>query len=230
MNGSDIPRRSKNGCQQCRHRKRKCDERHPCCTACIERNLPCNWRGVEAPRKQLPRRQTRYNKDFAVPHEMRPLTTVFTAATTPVVQALLSHFRDASPLWLTIGGAKRRAACQRLIMPVAARSRLVLNCVLALAAGDLSKYHLASSDMANLSCGFYGQALEGIRSVLDSERAPSGSVETRAHNAVGSTHSRSLQANIADSRSGDEVLLAVILLCVHEVKYCKSKIRIYAVT
>ncbi|KAJ0103864.1 hypothetical protein J7T55_001234 [Diaporthe amygdali] len=115
---------------------------------------------------------------------MRPLTTVFTAATTPVVQALLSHFRDASPLWLTIGGTKRRAACQRLIMPVAARSRLVLNCVLALAAGDLSKYHLASSDMANLSCGFYGQALEGIRSVLDSERAPSGSVGAGAHNAA----------------------------------------------
>lgn len=170
------------------------------------------------PRKQLPRRQTRLNKDFAVPHEMRPLTSVFTAATTPIIQALLSHFHDASPLWITIGGAEKIATCQRLIMPVAARSPLVLNCVLALAAGDLSKYYLASSDMGNLSCGFYGQALEGIRSGLSGERAPGPE-----------SHPRNVEADMPDCGSGDEILLAVILLCVHEVRNSKPNFELYSV-
>ncbi|RLV93120.1 hypothetical protein JA1_002699 [Spathaspora sp. JA1] len=40
--GSTI--RSRNGCIQCRKRKKKCDERYPRCGSCKHRNVECNWR------------------------------------------------------------------------------------------------------------------------------------------------------------------------------------------
>ncbi|KAH7133780.1 fungal-specific transcription factor domain-containing protein [Dactylonectria macrodidyma] len=192
----EVARRSRAGCQQCRQRKRKCDERHPRCAACIDRDLQCNWQREE-PRRQVSRRQHLYNKEFTVPQEMRPLVTVFTVPSACIQQTLLSHFRVNSPLWLTAGGHEKSAACLSVIMPVALRNPLVLNCVLALAAGDLSKYHPASSGLTSLAHGLYGQAVAGIHSALNKELSPSAA-------GVPSTH------------TGDDTLLAIILLCVNE--------------
>lgn len=36
--------RSNTGCWGCRKRRKKCDETHPACKACVKRNLPCVWR------------------------------------------------------------------------------------------------------------------------------------------------------------------------------------------
>lgn len=164
-----LPQRSKAGCQQCRRRKRKCDERHPACTGCVERGLPCNWQRQEPARRLVSRRQSQYNKDFTLPEEVRPHIVIFAAPSGPSVQTLLSHFYTTSPLWITSGGERRREACLSLIMPVAERNPLVLNCVLVLAAGDLSKYCPSTSDMASLCHGFYGQAVAGLHSALNNE-------------------------------------------------------------
>lgn len=36
--------RSVRGCKGCRSRRKKCDETHPACQACVKRNIPCVWR------------------------------------------------------------------------------------------------------------------------------------------------------------------------------------------
>lgn len=36
--------RSVRGCKQCRSRRKKCDETHPKCNACVKRNIECEWR------------------------------------------------------------------------------------------------------------------------------------------------------------------------------------------
>ncbi|KAH7010418.1 fungal-specific transcription factor domain-containing protein [Ilyonectria destructans] len=197
-------RRSRKGCQQCRKRKRKCDERHPRCLACEERDLPCNWQR-EPRRPQIARRINHFNKDFTLPHEMRPLVTVFAVPSAPIQDGLLSYFNAKSPLWLTSGGDA--ASCSGVIVPIALHNPLVLNCVLVLAAGDLCKYQPASSDMASLTCGFYGQAIAGINLAL-SQLSSLGPEETYSQN-------------------DDDILLAIILLCVHEVVNFTSTSRIF---
>lgn len=37
-------KRSRNGCLQCRKRKKKCNEEHPVCSSCKHRNVECTWR------------------------------------------------------------------------------------------------------------------------------------------------------------------------------------------
>lgn len=175
---SDTPvQRSKTGCQQCRRRKRKCDERHPLCTGCVERSLPCQWTRETPSCPRIATRRSRYNKDFAVPQEMRSLTTIFSLPTISVKERLLSHFLAYSPLWLTVGGDVRRSTLFSLVMPVVERSPLVLDCVLALSAGDLSKYESTSSDLASVANCFYGQALSGVRLALSRESISADSVE-----------------------------------------------------
>lgn len=204
--------RSKAGCQQCRRRKRKCDEVHPSCTGCVQRGLQCSWQRLEPARRLVSHRQYRYNKDFTVPEEMRPLVTVFAVASGSSVQTLLSHFCAASPLWITSGGERKADACLPLILPVARRNPMVLNCVLALAAGDLSKYSPCSSGMASLSHGFYGQAVAELHSELNNELASTHSGRHRSDFTLPLCYKPLLTFH-----QEDDTLLAVLLLCVHEV-------------
>lgn len=39
--------RSRNGCDSCKRKKKKCDERRPRCERCVRANLTCTWRGPE---------------------------------------------------------------------------------------------------------------------------------------------------------------------------------------
>ncbi|KAI1362300.1 fungal-specific transcription factor domain-containing protein [Xylaria arbuscula] len=183
-------KRSRSGCQQCRQRRRKCDEQHPSCSACMQRNLPCDW-SRQASRARVSNRQVQYNKEFEVPRDMRSLVTIFTVPTMSIKEKLLAHFCDNSPLWLTIGGDTRKSTLLDLIMPVATRSQLVSDCILALAAGDLNKYEPSSSEMSNLTNSFYGQAMAGLRSTLNHE------------------------SDLCDP-AGDDTLLAILILCAHE--------------
>ena len=230
------PRRSRNGCQQCRQRKRKCDEQHPRCRACSDRDLPCSWER-EPRRRQVARRNQQFNKDFTLPQEMRCSVTVFAAPSTPTQERLLSYFNTHGPLWLTSSG--NAAACSRVIIPVAARNPLVLNCVLALAAGDLGKYQPASTEMASLACGFYGQAIAGVNSALGNKLstfsgpASPSSGTASSHSDGKDYHTRDpppppptfptphdsllFSELSADFFFVDDLLLAIVLLCVHEV-------------
>lgn len=41
-------------CDNCRHRKAKCDEAKPACGSCKEANIPCNYKEVAPPKYVLP--------------------------------------------------------------------------------------------------------------------------------------------------------------------------------
>ncbi|CAG9990189.1 unnamed protein product [Clonostachys byssicola] len=195
--------RSRAGCRQCRQRKKKCNEQRPCCSACIARNLPCNW-SREPRGPSAARRDSRQNNDFALPQAMGLLVSVFVTPTAPVQERLLSHFDANGPLWLTsVGNAD---GSSKLVIPVAIRCPAVLNCILAVAAGDLSKYQPASSEMTSLTCGFYGQAVAGIRSSISSQASSSGSQNAQTRR--------------------EDLLLAIILLCVHEIVNFSAPARI----
>lgn len=159
--------------------------------------MPCQWTRETPSCPRIATRRSRYNKDFAVPQEMRSLTTIFSLPTISVKERLLSHFLAYSPLWLTVGGDVRRSTLFSLVMPVVERSPLVLDCVLALSAGDLSKYESTSSDLASVANCFYGQALSGVRLALSRESISADSVEP-------------------SPCAEDDTLMAVLLLCVHE--------------
>ncbi|CAI6088256.1 unnamed protein product [Clonostachys chloroleuca] len=224
---SVSPCRSRNGCQQCRQRKRKCDEQHPRCLACIERGLPCNWQRNPSRRRQLARRSHNFNKDFTLPQEMQPLVTVFAVPSTPIQERLLSYFHTNGPLWLTSGGNVE--ASSGVIIPVALQSPLIMNCVLTVAAGDLGKYQPANTDMTSLACGFYGQAVAGIHSALKNELSPTLQPASyspgKSASESGSSNHNSL--NVRGAQLGDELLLAVILLCVHEAVNFSTISRIF---
>ncbi|KAF5486484.1 hypothetical protein CGCF413_v013927 [Colletotrichum fructicola] len=69
----------------------------------------------------------------------------------------------------------------------------------------MCKYEPASSNLLGLTHGFYGQAVAGINAALNKQNGRSG-------NAAGSSH-------LSDGHEvspGDDVVLAIILLCVHE--------------
>jgi hypothetical protein len=96
-----------------------------------------------------------------------------------------------------------------------------MNCLLTVAAGDLAKYQPANTEMNSLACGFYGQAIAGIHSALKNELSPT--LQPASHSPgkptleSGSSNDNSL--NIRGAQLGDELILAVILLCVHEVRF-----------
>ncbi|KAH0429112.1 hypothetical protein CcaCcLH18_08609 [Colletotrichum camelliae] len=143
---------------------------------------------------------------------MRSLITVFALPPASVQDRLMSHFRAKSPRWLSASGGERSEDYLGLIIPVAIRNPVVQNCILALAAGDMCKYEPASSNLLGLTHGFYGQAVAGINEALNKQN------DRSEHTADSSQLSDGHAAS-----PGDDVVLAIILLCVHEtVNYTHS--------
>ncbi|RFU33823.1 hypothetical protein B7463_g2496, partial [Scytalidium lignicola] len=88
-------------------------------------------------------------------------------------------------------------------MPVAIRNPVVLHCVLALTAADLSKFENLDSDLMSISYNHYGQALKGIQSALKYEV---NSASTTSHlNYI------------------DDILLAVLLLCFKSQNFTQNE-------
>lgn len=180
------PRRSRKGCQQCRKRKRKCDEQHPRCAACVSRDSACEWGRNQEPKQQLARRSTKCNKDFTVAAEVRPHITIFAVPSPPVRERLVSYFNKNSALWMTVGSDERQSAAPSdVIIPIALRNPLVLNCILAMSAGDLSKFHPASAGYEHLTNGFYGQAVSGVHSSLSESLVCSDTLAKAANSGHG---------------------------------------------
>ncbi|KAH8196163.1 hypothetical protein TruAng_009669 [Truncatella angustata] len=94
------------------------------------------------------------------------------------------------------------------------RSPLISDCILAVAAGDLSKYEPASSELHSLANGFYGQAVAGVRSAVSHEYLLSEPVPPPDY--IGHTSHSNAVNDLCISSSGDDTLLAILLLCVHE--------------
>lgn len=48
-----IKSRSRDGCIECKRKKKKCDETRPSCQRCLKSNIPCVWRDVKVSKKRF---------------------------------------------------------------------------------------------------------------------------------------------------------------------------------
>ncbi|KAL4901570.1 fungal-specific transcription factor domain-containing protein [Aspergillus multicolor] len=189
--------RSKTGCVTCRRRKKKCDEIHPICGGCARNQLSCQWVDNVYPASRRPRRrahQTRFwPRGAAIPQELDGMVTVFAVPSRPILCRLLAHFTECSPLWMSISPGRRRSQFLRHVVPTALGQTLTMDCLLAVAAGDLMKYEMEEPELRMIALELYGKAVAGLRTAISEEL--SSSTQTCA---------------------SDDIVLAVLLLCVHE--------------
>ncbi|OAA60378.1 Zn(2)-C6 fungal-type DNA-binding domain protein [Niveomyces insectorum RCEF 264] len=202
-------RRTTTGCLTCRRRKKKCDEARPSCAACIRNKVPCTWPDADAPHKRKPqlRRQQGYNKDFAVPYRMVGMMTVFAVPSPSLTDRLGAHFIESSPNWISSIRGHQGAEFLRRVMPSALQSQLVLECVLTVAAADLCKLGDRSKELEQLSYECYGLAAAKLSSIIAAEEAGTIQPGNRSY-------------------SPDHILLAILILCVHETINFSSSDRL----
>ncbi|KAL4872521.1 fungal-specific transcription factor domain-containing protein [Aspergillus spectabilis] len=159
---------SKTGCLTCRQRKKKCDEHQPTCAACLRNHLECRWPAPDAVVTTRRPRRRRVLSGRALPAELSAMVTVFALPSPDLVQRLLHHFSQHGPMWLTSRTGRNRTAILFHLFPEAMENPLILNCVLMIAAEDLLKYD-SSMKLQAAAVEYYGQAVAGLRSSLDSQ-------------------------------------------------------------
>ncbi|KAL3456523.1 fungal-specific transcription factor domain-containing protein [Aspergillus heterothallicus] len=199
-----TPKRTKTGCQPCRRRKKKCDELRPTCSGCARNNLACQW-ASEAPSSDLPQRRQRIKrrdqriKGPQLVPGLLGMITVFAVPSLALLDRLLSHFTDYGPLWLSVGPGQRRTCFLGHLVPMALQKPLVLNCIFAVAATDLAKYNSVERELDIVALEMQSKAITELNDAISKEISSDHSVQR-------------------DLCSSDELLLAVLLLCLHEAQ------------
>ncbi|KAL4959679.1 Zn(II)2Cys6 transcription factor [Aspergillus stella-maris] len=187
----NTPMRSRTGCQTCRRRKKKCDEAHPICGGCSRNNIPCQWPNESQARlSRRPRRRVCHSGP-GIPQGLSGMATVFAVPTRPVMHRILHHFTERFPVWMSISPGPRRTSFLHNVVSTAVGNALTMDCLLALSAADLSKYIVDEPELQMVASSLYGNALAGVRAAIG---VPSS------------------------SGKADVIVLAVILLCVHETQ------------
>ncbi|PYH88375.1 hypothetical protein BO71DRAFT_445303 [Aspergillus ellipticus CBS 707.79] len=104
--------------------------------------------------------------------------TVFAAPSMTLQQRLISHFAFASPTWISSVRVSDGADFLRYLIPMAMRNDMVMDCLLAIAAGDLGKIGGESVELQRLSHQHHGVATAALSSAIATEMASnhSGSV------------------------------------------------------
>lgn len=215
-------KRSNTGCMTCRRRKKKCDEIHPVCTGCKKNDISCSWGTV--PRKSQRHREHGYNKDFAVPPELGAMVTIFAAPCPSLTRRLISHFIEYSPSWLSpIGGPKRNNFLHH-VLSAAMENQLIFDCLLSVAARDLCKMGNDPVELERLSYEYYCVAATNLSTAItdEIESIKSGEGHYSAGMLLSYPRNCLIKPAVPDSEPRlikilDDTLLAVLLLCVHEV-------------
>ncbi|BCS23505.1 uncharacterized protein APUU_31730A [Aspergillus puulaauensis] len=120
------------------------------------------------------------------------MVTVFAVPSCPILRRLLAHFTEGSALWMSISPRRHKRFLHHFVS-TAVGSPLTMSCVLAVAAADLLKYETREPDMRMISLDLYGKAVAGVRSEIDNELACE-----------------------QDRPLSDDIVLAILLLCLHE--------------
>lgn len=212
-------KRSKDGCQTCRHRKKKCDELRPTCSGCMRNNLSCQWL-AHKPQRQRRRRPCHQNgqlwpRGVSIPQSLTGMVTVFAVPSRRIMCRLLVHFTHSGPLWMSIGPG-RRDRFLRHVAGFALENPLTLNCILAMSAADLVKYDLEEPELGTMALEFYGSAIAGLSARVKKELIPR--YPTEKHASVSGRHLCFRLRGLSADNLEDDVLLAILLLCVHEVR------------
>ncbi|KAL2829072.1 fungal-specific transcription factor domain-containing protein [Aspergillus pseudoustus] len=212
-NNDKVHRRTKTGCQPCKQRKKKCDEVHPTCSGCARNDIVCQWPSPMTASSDLPQRRQRIKRRLsrAKAPQLTPgllgMVTVFAVPSVRILERLFSHFSEYGPLWLSIGPGGRRTSFLGHIVPIALHSPLVLNCIFAVAAADLTKYNAVERDLDIVSLEMQSKAI------------------TELSDAIGQEISRD-SATQPHFGTSDELLLAVLLLCLHEAQNFSDNSRL----
>ena len=212
-------KRSKDGCQTCRHRKKKCDELRPTCSGCMRNNLSCQWL-AHKPQRQRRRRPCHQNgqlwpRSVSIPQSLTGMVTVFAVPSRRMMCRLLDHFTHSGPLWMSIGPG-RRDRFLRHVAGFALENPLTLNCILAMSAADLVKYDLEEPELGTMALEFYGSAIAGLSARVKKELIPR--YPTEKHASASGRHPCFRLRGLSADNLEDDVLLAILLLCVHELR------------
>lgn len=167
LNTGRNGKRTSTGCLTCRQRKKKCDEHYPICDGCNRNNISCIWGQTQ--RKQRLHKLQGYNKDFAVPEELSHCINVFAAPSKTLQQRMLSHFEQFCPVWISSIRVSGGSDFLVHLIPIAMRNAMVMDCVLAVAAGDLGKMGGESIELQNLSSHHYARASERLSVAITKE-------------------------------------------------------------
>lgn len=97
------------------------------------------------------------------------MVNVFTILKPDTTSRLLRHFLDASPRWLSTRSGPRRTDYYSWLLPALSESQLILSCVLTIASADLLKYERADPELHHVAVEYYGQAVSGLRTAIDTE-------------------------------------------------------------
>ena len=128
-------------------------------------------------------------------------------------QRMISHFVDSCPVWISSIRVTEGSNFLVNLMPIAIRNALVMECLLAVAAGDLGKIAGESVELESLSNHHYARASAGLSAAISKEMETSGDQEILASGEYLSLH---WVCGWLTNRV-DDTLVAVLLLCVHEV-------------
>jgi Fungal specific transcription factor domain len=148
---------------------------------------------------------------------LRDMVTVFTVPSHSMLHRLLSHFTEFGPTWLSIGPGRRRTAFLTHVIPMALESFVVMNCIFAISAADLTKYHTGEHGLEMVALEMHSKALTELNTAINQEIMRDSPIS--ADTSDSGKYTSYIQIGVRISRptfGADAVLLAVLLQCLHE--------------
>lgn len=175
-----VPIRSQNGCRNCRERRKKCDEKHPVCSACIRLRLNCHW-PLRADEFSLTQRRSPTTDPAATQASKLPEDVYLSSYDDPSIlqgsaTSGLHKIDDKQSLQYLceVGATIMRYPNQlfpgysnlntfRLGFQMASNSPPHIHALAAIGAGHLSR---SSTRYSTIALENYGHAISGLREVV----------------------------------------------------------------
>ncbi|KAJ5938856.1 hypothetical protein N7466_001990 [Penicillium verhagenii] len=182
--------RSRFGCLSCKHRKKKCDEQKPICTACLRNSLGCVWpdpitdtqRGFASRLQPLNTRPTIELDARTLVRAAHPDFPTGSIPSCPANFALPGSIAQASETWRLLDhylkDTANRLACLQdsqnpflhTLLPAALNDELLMNAILALSGVHMmQRMPQLDRDLQTLTWSSYNRALKQLRVALSTD-------------------------------------------------------------
>ncbi|OOQ87302.1 C6 transcription factor [Penicillium brasilianum] len=151
--------KSRNGCDQCKRRRVKCDEKGPPCTNCISRELSCTY--LRAPPRDAPSTRRRNNapapaRELDIPRPLAPISPASTPSAISGVRDLELMHKFATETFSTVSTSESKFHVWQIVIPrLALQYDFLMNGILALAA-----LHIATTTESPTSLAYIDTALQ----------------------------------------------------------------------
>lgn len=152
--------KSRNGCDQCKRRRVKCDEQGPPCSNCISRELNCTY--LRAPPRDASSSARRRNnapgpaRDLEIPRPLAPISPASTPSAISGVRDLELMHKFATETFSTVSTSESKFHVWQIVVPrLALQYDFLMNGILALAA-----LHIATTTESPTSLAYIDTALQ----------------------------------------------------------------------